>query len=38
MSVRNLWGQWENFTMDLGDLKQREEFWKGEVPNGATKL
>lgn len=38
MAVKNLFGNWTNFTMDLGDKKQREEFWKGNVPKGATKL
>ncbi len=38
MAVKNFFGNWTNFTMDLGDHKQREEFWKGNVPKGATKL
>ena len=38
MSVKNLFGNWTNFTMDLGDKKQREEFWAGKVPKGSTKL
>ncbi|MFM9985804.1 MAG: hypothetical protein ACKVOK_11260 [Flavobacteriales bacterium] len=38
MAVKNFFGNWTNFRMDLGDLKQREEFWKGKVPRGAKKL
>jgi len=38
MAVKNIFGQWTNFTMDLGDKKQREEFWSGKVPKNATKL
>ena len=38
MAVKTLFGNWTNFRMDLGDLKQREEFWKGKVPRGAKKL
>jgi hypothetical protein len=38
MSVKNIFGKWTNFTMDLGDKKQREEFWAGNVPKNATKL
>lgn len=38
MSVRNIFGNWTNFTMDLGDKKQREEFWAGKVPKSAKKL
>ena len=38
MSVKNIIGKWTNFTMDLGDKKQREEFWSGKVPQSATKL
>ncbi|MBP6004018.1 MAG: hypothetical protein KA746_11335 [Pyrinomonadaceae bacterium] len=37
-SVRNFFGKWTNFTMDLGDQKQREEFWSGKVPKGAIRL
>ncbi len=38
MAVKNFFGNWTNFTMDLGNQKQREEFWKGKVPKGAIKL
>jgi hypothetical protein len=38
MAVKNIFGKWTNFTMDLGDKKQREEFWAGNVPKNATKL
>ncbi len=38
MAVKNFFGNWTNFTMDLGDQQQRVEFWKGNVPKGATKL
>ena len=38
MAVKNIFGRWTNFTMDLGDTNQREEFWAGKVPKAATKL
>lgn len=38
MAVKNFFGKWTNFTMDLGDKKQREEFWAGNVPKNAKKL
>ena len=38
MAVKNFFGNWTNFTMNLGDQRQREEFWKGSVPKGAIKL
>lgn len=38
MSVKNFFGRWTNFTIDLGDRQQREEFWQGKVPKGAIKL
>lgn len=38
MAVRNFQGKWTNFTMDLGDKKQREEFWAGNVPKNAKIL
>jgi hypothetical protein len=38
MAVKNLFGKWTTFTMDLGDKKQREEFWAGNVPKNARKL
>ena len=38
MAVRNFFGKWTNFTMDLGNQKQREEFWKGNVPKDVTRL
>ncbi len=38
MSVKNIFGNWTNFTMDLGNKKQREEFWAGKVPKAAKKL
>jgi hypothetical protein len=34
MAVMNKTGHWENFCMDLGNEKQREQFWEGKVPNG----
>ena len=37
-AVKNFWGQWTNFKMDLGDINQREDFFKGNLPKGATKL
>jgi hypothetical protein len=36
MAVKNFFG-WTNFQMNLGDLKQREEFWQGKLPKGAVK-
>ncbi|HSE26404.1 MAG TPA: hypothetical protein VLB68_32350, partial [Pyrinomonadaceae bacterium] len=27
--------QWKPFQMDLGDHKQRESFFKGQIPKGA---
>ena len=38
MAIINLNGQWTNFTMDLGDLNQRQEFWDGKVPENSTIL
>jgi hypothetical protein len=38
MAVKNILGNWTNFTMDLGDKKQREEFWEGKVPKNSTKI
>lgn len=38
MAVINIFGTWTNFTMDLSNQKQREEFWKGKVPKDATKI
>jgi hypothetical protein len=38
MSVKNIFGKWTNFTMDLGDKKQREEFWAGNVPKAAKRV
>lgn len=38
MAVHDGDGQWIRFAMDLGDEKQREEFWEGKVPGGATRL
>jgi len=35
MAVRNIFGNWTNFTMDLGDQGQRKEFWAGKVPKNA---
>ena len=37
MAVKNIFGKWTTFTMDLGDIKQREEFWAGKVPKNANK-
>jgi hypothetical protein len=37
MAVRNFFGQWTRFTMDLGDNLQRKEFLNGKVPKGAVK-
>ncbi len=38
MAVKNFFGKWINFKMDLSDKKQREEFWAGKVPKNAKKL
>lgn len=38
MAVKNFFGKWTNFTMDLGDQIQRTEFWAGNVPKNAKKL
>lgn len=37
MAVKNMFGKWTNFTMDLGDQGQRAEFWAGNVPENARK-
>lgn len=37
-SVQNWLGQWKNFEIDLGDLKQRLEFKEGKVPTNAKRL
>lgn len=38
IAVKNFFGGWTNFTMDLGDEIQRKEFLAGKVPNNAKKL
>ena len=38
MAVKNFFGNWTNFTMDLGDQQQREEFWAGNVPKKVKKI
>ena len=38
MAVRTIFGGWKKFEMNLGDKKQREEFWKGKVPKNAIKI
>jgi len=38
MAIKNLFANWMKFTMDLGDQKQREEFWKGNVPKNSRKI
>ena len=38
MAIRNFWGKWINFRMDLGNHDQRKEFWAGKVPKKATRL
>lgn len=35
MAIKNFWGGWTNFTMDLGDKMQRKEFLAGKVPKNA---
>lgn len=38
MAVKNFFGGWTNFTMDLGDETQRKEFLAGKVPKNSKKL
>ena len=38
MAIKNFFGGWTNFTMDLGDEIQRKEFLAGKVPKNAKKL
>ncbi len=38
MSVKNFFGKWINFTMDLGDKKQRDEFQAGNIPKDAKRI
>jgi hypothetical protein len=38
MAVRNIFGQWTKFEMDLGDMQQREEFWNNKVPKRARRI
>lgn len=37
-AVRNMTGQWDKFEMELGDVKQREEFQNGKVPEEAKRF
>jgi len=37
-AVLNGANDWERFIMDLGDIKQRQEFWVGKVPSSANRL
>lgn len=37
-AVKNWLGKWDNFVMDLGDIKQREEFQSGKVPKNAKRI
>ena len=37
-AVRDVFGQWQKFTMELGDEKQRAEFKNGELPKKAIRL
>lgn len=38
MAVKNFFGGWTNFTMDLGNEIQRKEFLAGKVPKNAKKI
>jgi len=38
MAVKNFFGGWTNFTMDLGDETQRKEFLAGKVPKKSKKI
>lgn len=35
MAVKDSAGNWVNFKMDLGNKRQRQEFFEGKVPKGA---
>jgi len=37
-AVKNWFGKWDNFIMDLGDIRQREEFQSGKVPKNAKRI
>lgn len=37
-AVRTPLGTWKKFTMDLGDVKQREQFKNGQMPAGAKEI
>ena len=37
-AVKNWLGKWDNFVMDLSDIKQREEFQSGKVPKNAKRV
>jgi hypothetical protein len=37
-AVKNWLGKWDNFVMDLSDIKQREEFQSGKVPKNAKRI
>jgi len=37
-AVKNLLGNWQKFTMDLGDKTQRQEFQNGKVPKNASRF
>lgn len=37
-AVKGIFGQWKSFTMDLGDMQQRIEFKKGQVPKKSIPL
>lgn len=37
-AVLNAKGEWENFTMELSDKAQQEDFLNGKVPAGATRV
>jgi hypothetical protein len=36
-AVLNEANMWERFTIDLGNIEQRHEFWAGKVPSSATR-
>jgi hypothetical protein len=38
MAVKNIFGQWTKFEMELGDKEQRQEFLNNKVPKGARKI
>jgi hypothetical protein len=38
MAILNDHGEWTNFTMELNDKEQREEFWQSKIPTNAIRM